>query len=64
MPAVRNQLKGCRVLVVEDEYFIASDLENAFREHGAAVIGPIAELSEAMKLVDDGAFCRDRHQPA
>jgi DNA-binding response OmpR family regulator len=49
-------LTGCRVLVVEDEYFIANDLEKALRDNGAEVIGPISQLSDAMRLVDDGGF--------
>jgi DNA-binding response OmpR family regulator len=57
MPEARNQcLTGCRILIVEDEHLIAKDLEKAFRENGAEVIGPISQLSEAMRFVDDGRF--------
>ncbi len=41
------KLHGCRVLVIEDEYFLASDLEEALKSHGAKVIGPFAELDAA-----------------
>lgn len=44
-------LKGCRVLVVEDEYFLADDLEKVLRDNGAEVIGPVGECSDAMRLI-------------
>lgn len=40
-------LKGCRILILEDEYFLADDLERALKERGATVIGPIPAFSEA-----------------
>lgn len=33
-------LKGCRVLVIEDEYFLATDIARALRGAGAEVAGP------------------------
>jgi DNA-binding response OmpR family regulator len=42
-----KQLSGCRVLIVEDEYFVANDLEEALKACGANVVGPIADYSEA-----------------
>jgi hypothetical protein len=47
-----RRLIGCRVLILEDEYFLANDLERALRAQGAKVIGPIAELSEAISQLD------------
>ena len=46
----------CRVLVVEDEYFLASDLEKALRAGGTEVIGPIAGLESARDQVAQGGF--------
>jgi DNA-binding response OmpR family regulator len=46
-----RRLIGCRVLILEDEYFLANDLDRALRAQGAEVIGPIPELSEAMSLL-------------
>lgn len=43
-----QSLEGQRVLVVEDEFFIADDLAQALRQQGAEVIGPIARLGAAM----------------
>jgi DNA-binding response OmpR family regulator len=45
-----------RVLIVEDEYYLAADLERAFRAEGAEVIGPVCELSDAFCEVDRGGF--------
>jgi DNA-binding response OmpR family regulator len=56
VPEAPKCLTGCRILVLEDEYFLASDLERAFRENGGEVIGPISQVSEAMSLVERGGF--------
>ncbi|UPK23860.1 response regulator [Bradyrhizobium sp. 195] len=48
--------RACRVLIVEDEYFLAADLELALREEGAQVVGPIADLSAALAQVDRDGF--------
>jgi hypothetical protein len=42
-----DSLAGCRVLVLEDEYFLASDLEQELTARGAIVVGPFAEMSKA-----------------
>ena len=42
----------CRVLVVEDEYFIADDLARALARHGAEVLGPMPRLREALDCVE------------
>jgi hypothetical protein len=45
-----SSIKGCRVLIVEDEYLVGDDLANALRSLGAHVIGPIPELEEALSV--------------
>jgi hypothetical protein len=42
---VNNQLQGRRVLVVEDEYFIAQDISNALLQVGAEIVGPASTLA-------------------
>ena len=42
----------CRVLIVEDEYFIADDLATALARHGAEVLGPMPRLGDAMACVE------------
>jgi DNA-binding response OmpR family regulator len=46
-----ERLDGRRVLIVEDEYFIADDLSSALIEAGANVLGPIPDVSEANALL-------------
>jgi DNA-binding NtrC family response regulator len=42
-----------RVLLVEDEYFIADDMAQAFEAKGLHVIGPVGTLQEAMGLIEN-----------
>jgi CheY-like chemotaxis protein len=42
-----------RVLVVEDEFFLAEDLANALRAAGADVIGPAPSIDAALDLLDE-----------
>lgn len=44
-------LIGRRVLVVEDQYFIADDLRVELEARGAEVIGPVGRLAEASDLL-------------
>lgn len=48
-----NRPKACRVLVVEDEYFVADDIARALDRLGIGVVGPVADPSAAMQLVED-----------
>ena len=44
-------LTGKKVLLAEDEYFIAQDMALAFTAAAAAVIGPAATVAQALRLV-------------
>jgi CheY-like chemotaxis protein len=48
-------LTGCRVLIVEDESFLADDLAQAVAQLGAEVIGPVPTRDEALALLATGA---------
>ena len=50
-PAARP-LRGARVLVVDDEFLIAAQLECDLREAGAEVIGPSHTLQKALALAE------------
>jgi hypothetical protein len=52
----RQRLKDCRILVIEDEYFLADDLKRVLRSEGAEVVGPTGERSEALRLIDRDGF--------
>jgi DNA-binding response OmpR family regulator len=49
---MKDALKGIRVLVVEDEYFIAILIEEILESAGCIVMGPIPRLPEALDAVD------------
>ena len=48
----RGPLMGRRVLVIEDEYFLADDIERALTALGARIVGPFGDLDEATHVVD------------
>jgi PAS domain S-box-containing protein len=45
-------LKGARVLIVEDAVLLALELETGLSEAGAEIVGPAYELEEALDLLD------------
>src|SRR3954453_18820244 len=45
-------LEGRRVLVVEDEYIVALDLEGMLLGLGCEVLGPVASIAQAQALLD------------
>ncbi len=44
-------LAGRRVLVIEDEYFLADDIVRTLSALGARILGPFGDLSEATDVV-------------
>jgi CheY-like chemotaxis protein len=46
-----STLSGRRILVVEDEYMIASDLAQSLTDLGVAVVGPAGSVADAVALV-------------
>ena len=51
-----GKLSGCRVLIVEDEYFLADDLAAALKDRGVLVFGPVSDLPEAIEAVRRDGF--------
>ncbi|MCA1436500.1 response regulator [Bradyrhizobium sp. BRP20] len=51
----RAELKGRRIFVVEDEYFLADDIGETFRALGAEIAGPVGDLEDALKILHDGS---------
>jgi CheY-like chemotaxis protein len=47
-----RHIAGRRLLVVEDEYLIASDLASWLEEQGAEVLGPVPSVSDALALLE------------
>jgi DNA-binding NtrC family response regulator len=50
-------LEGLRVLLVEDEYFLAEEMADLLRKYGAEIVGPFARVQPAL-----AAMRRDRVQ--
>jgi DNA-binding NarL/FixJ family response regulator len=48
MPATTDPAP--RILVVEDDYFVATDLEDGLRQAGMDVLGPVPTAEEALAL--------------
>lgn len=45
------RLAGRHILLVEDDYFAAEDLATAFDQAGARVVGPAANVDQALDLI-------------
>ena len=56
MTKIQHGMAGKRVLVAEDEYFIAKSLVRDLEKAGAEVVGPVATVAEALDLVRSGAL--------
>jgi DNA-binding LytR/AlgR family response regulator len=52
---IERTLRGCRVLVVEDEYMLADELRTELQEAGAVVVGPAGQLEAAIDLIQADA---------
>lgn len=50
--ADRQSLAGKRILVVEDEYWLAREIAGALKDVGAEIIGPASTLLEAQRLLE------------
>jgi CheY-like chemotaxis protein len=48
---VSDELRGRRLLVVEDEYIVADDFALRLQDVGAIVLGPVPSVREALELV-------------
>ena len=51
-PTSSGPLAGRRILVIEDEYFLADDIARALKDLGARIVGPVGEFDDAASLVD------------
>lgn len=48
-----QHFQGRRVLLVEDEYFIADDMARTLRASGAQIVGPVASVGGALDLIEE-----------
>jgi CheY-like chemotaxis protein len=49
-----DALRGCRLLVVEDDYMIASDVSQRLQEIGVQIVGPAGSIDDALALIEAG----------
>lgn len=56
MPSAADEPRRRRILLVEDEYLIAADLETYLTSGGFEVVGPVATLKEAEALADSASL--------
>jgi CheY-like chemotaxis protein len=47
----KNTLKGVNVLIVEDDFIVAYDIQTLMEEQGATIVGPAASLDEARSVI-------------
>lgn len=47
-----QRLEGRRLLVVEDDYFLADEMMRALKASGAEIVGPVASVGDALALID------------
>lgn len=45
-----------KVLVVEDEWYLAFDIESMLDSLGCDIVGPVASVSDALNIVETEAF--------
>lgn len=50
-----RSLSGRRILVVEDEYLVATALADDLSDAGAEVLGPAPSVAQALELIDGAA---------
>lgn len=50
-----HALAGRQILVIEDDYFLADDLERGLRGAGAEVIGPFSQTDDAHEALRERA---------
>lgn len=51
MTRLQGAVTGKRILVVEDEYFIADGLSRHLKTSGADVLGPVPTVADALHLI-------------
>ena|ERR671919_432778 len=56
LPTRSAELRGLRILVVEDEFLVAMELESMLQDLGGEVIGPLGRLDQAVTVARDEAL--------
>lgn len=56
MPDTAQPLDGRRILIVEDEYFIAMQVKRWLLAAGAEVVGPVPSVEQALDLIEEDSL--------
>ncbi|PVE53452.1 hypothetical protein DC429_12350 [Arthrobacter sp. TPD3018] len=56
MTVKRIGLHGARILILEDDYLLATDLQDALEAAGALIVGPFGEEEEAQAALAEGTL--------
>jgi DNA-binding NtrC family response regulator len=51
-----EKVAGARVLIVEDEYFLANDITQALTALGLTVVGPVGNRMSALQAIDEAGI--------
>ena len=51
-----RSLAGKRVLLIEDEYYVADEVRRILVDLGAEVVGPVGTVGSANSVIDEGQF--------
>jgi DNA-binding LytR/AlgR family response regulator len=46
------ELAGLRILIVEDEFLLAMELEALLQRRGCTVLGPVSSVAQALSMLD------------
>ena len=49
-------LRGQRILIVEDQFLIAMELQQSLERAGATIVGPVGRLDRALSIVEDNGL--------
>ena len=55
-PSAIPELAGRRLLVVEDEFFVAEHIAMLLEDFGCEVVGPVGTIDQALAYVAEGAL--------
>lgn len=53
MAEMSGALTGRRILLVEDEYLIAMEMERWLQDAGAKIVGPVPSVEQALDVIEE-----------